>query len=54
MKRTLAVLAVTVAATTGSLVTAGAASADPGVCLHLSIDLNGTGQQQDICLPPAG
>jgi hypothetical protein len=54
VKRTLTVLALTVAATTGSLVTAGAASADPSACLHISIDLNGTGQQQDLCLPPAG
>ncbi len=50
MKRVLAAAALAIGA---SLVAVSPASADPAACIDLSIDLNGTGQAQHICLPPA-
>jgi hypothetical protein len=55
MKRRLAVSGLVVAALatglTGAL--AAAPSADPGVCVTISLDVNGTAQNVDQCLPPA-
>jgi hypothetical protein len=51
MKRVLVAGAL---ATAASLLVVSPASADPAACLDVSIDVNGTGQVQHVCLPPEG
>jgi len=53
LKRIVAVLTVVGAGLVGSVALAPPASAEPSVCLHLDISVNGEGQVQDLCLPPA-
>ena len=53
MKRIIAVVTVVGAGLVGSVALAAPASAEPALCLHLDININGQGQVQDICLPPA-
>ncbi|GAA1142504.1 hypothetical protein [Nocardioides aquiterrae] len=50
MKRVLAAVAL---ATGVSLLAVAPASAAPSACLDVSVDVNGTGQAQHICLPPS-
>jgi hypothetical protein len=55
MKRVLAVAALAVAATPLlAAAPASAAGTTPSACLHVTVNVNGTGQSQDICLPPSG
>jgi hypothetical protein len=53
VKRSFAVLTLVGAGLAGSVVLAAPASADASACLHVDISINGEGQAQDICLPPA-
>ena len=50
MKRVIALAALLMAA--GAAFVAPSASAE-GVCLHLDVNVNGTAQVVDQCLPPA-
>jgi hypothetical protein len=52
VKKIVAVLALIAAGLIGSVTLAGPASA-ASACLHVDISVNGQGQTQDICLPPA-
>jgi hypothetical protein len=53
VKRIVAVLTIVGAALAGSVAVAAPASAEPSLCLHVDININGEGQVQDLCLPPA-
>jgi hypothetical protein len=54
MKRVLAVAALAVAAVPLLATAPASAATSPSACLHVDISINGTGQAQDICLPPSG
>jgi hypothetical protein len=54
MKRVLAVAALAVAAVPLLAISPVSAATSPSACLHVDISVNGTGQAQDICLPPSG
>ena len=54
MKRFVAALTVAGAATLAGVVTAAPAAAEPSLCLHVDISVQGEEQVQDICLPPEG
>ena len=54
MKRFVAVLTVVGAATLAGVATAAPAAAEPSLCLHVDISIQGEEQVQDLCLPPEG
>ena len=54
MKRVLAVAALAIAAAPLLAASPASAATTPSACLSINIDVNGTGQAQDVCLPPSG
>ena len=55
MRRRHAILATTAgAAMLGGLLLAPQAQAEPSLCVHLDVSIQGEQQVQDICLPPEG
>ena len=51
MRKRIAYAAVT--AVSSLALFAGPAQAAPSICVSLDLNVNGTGQSQNICLPPA-
>jgi len=55
MRRRAAIIAASAAAAIGGgLLLAPQAQAEPSLCLDVSVDINGQGGAESLCLPPEG